>query len=138
MRGSLRGLALMAVAACMVGLGGGNAAAAAAGTAPGAAAPTLSFRHDPKSPGWYIVTTRPASRLKVTLISFAICDFTGQNCAEPEEIDSRFQPKATTHRVAWNVAAFWDQPAGDDQGGFYPGTYRIVFAIPGTKVSTST
>ena len=121
-----------AVAGCLV-----VAATAGAGARAGAAAPKISFRQDAKKPGFYVVTTSPPSRLRVSLVAFSMCDLTGAHCSNPEVIDTEWLPKAATHSVSWGVAEFWQQPDGDDEGGLYPGTYKVIMAIPGTKVSTS-
>jgi hypothetical protein len=47
-------------------------------------------------------------------------------------------PLAATHRVSWGIASFWGQPPANDQGSLYPGHYKVIMAVPGTKVSTST
>lgn len=98
--------------------------------------PRLSFASDGK--GWYIVTVVPASRLKATLIGAYGCDLNGTNCQGADVIDSKVLPKAAKHRVSWGLARFWGQPAADAEGSLYPGNYKIVLSIPGTRVSKST
>lgn len=114
----------------------GASARSAAGTA--AVTPRISFRQDPKKPGYYVVTVTPASRLRTSLVSYSMCNFAGQNCVDPEVIDVEYLPKAARHSVSWGMADFWQQPDGDSKGQLYPGTYKVVMAIPGTKVSTET
>lgn len=132
MRRSLAALTATAAVA------GSLVAAAVAGAGGSAVTPKISFRLDPKKPGYYIVRVTPPSRLKVSLISYSMCNFAGQNCIDPEVIDTEWLPKAATHSVSWGKADFWEQPDGDAEGRLYPGTYGVVMAIPGTKVSTST
>lgn len=133
-----RTLAALAGVAALGGAAVAATVAAAAPAAPAAPTPKISFRNDPKKPGYYLVTTTPASRLRVSLIAFALCDFTGQHCSDPEELDVRWLPKARVHSVAWGVASFWEQPVGTGEDGLYPGTYKLVMRIPGTKVETGT
>lgn len=115
----------------------GTLLAAATAGAGSSAAPKISFRMDAKKPGYYVVRTTPPSRLRVSLVAFAMCDLTGQHCSDPEVIDTEWLPKAATHSVSWGVADFWQQPDGDGEGGLYTGTYKVIMAIPGTSVSTS-
>jgi hypothetical protein len=117
-------------------IGGVLAATGPALAAHGAAVkPKITFRSDGK--GWYIVTTTPPSPLKATLVGYYECDLSGTNCAGSDVIDVEVLPKAARHRVSWGIAKFWEQPDGDDSGGLYPGTYKVIMAIPGTKVSQS-
>lgn len=125
-------------AAAVAGAATPSSASARPAAVPAVVTPRISFRQDPKKPGYYVVTVTPASRLVASLVSYSMCNFAGQNCVDPEVVDTEYLPKAARHSVSWGKADFWQQPDGDAQGMLYPGTYKVVMAIPGTKVSTET
>lgn len=128
---TLTGVTVAALAALAVAV-----PALATPSARSAVTPKLSFRSDGK--GWYTVTTTPPSRLRAALISSYGCDFSGQHCQGSDVLDVEYLPKAAKHRVSWGIASFWQQPAADSEGGLYPGRYKIILSIPGTRVSQST
>ena len=126
----LTGAALVAAVAVAVA-----APALAAGPAK-PAAPKISFRSDGR--GWYTVTVTPPRPLRVTLVAYFGCDFTGQSCKGSDVLGVKVLPRAATQRVSWGMARYWDQPAANAAGGLYGGRYKIILAIPGTKVVQST
>ena len=128
----------LAAAGVLASLTGGAAAAPAAraaGPAPAAkaaaGAPKITVTRIGQTAS-YTVRVAPASKLVATLITFGLCDATGQYCSDPDEIDTIVLPAKAVHRIS-SLAAFWEQPAGTRGGGLYPGTYRIALTTPGQK-----
>lgn len=134
MRKSLVALAGIAAVAGSVAALGAPLVASAGGSA---ATAKITFRNAPEK-GWYTVKTTPPSKLRVTLVGYYSCDFSGAVCQGSDVIDTETLPLAATHRVSWGIASFWGQPAANDAGGLYPGHYKVIMTIPGTKVTQST